>query len=208
VELDLKDIDTKYPKLAALVGGGSMFALGDNKALIAQRNSGHKVKVYANFRVPESQIQDTQVSFSEDPAILRAHLLDLFEGWDNDLASLIRLAEDNLIARSLYALPIGHSWTPRPGITMIGDAAHVMSPFSGEGANLAMLDGAELALAIASGRELDTAIAETEERMCHRAAVAAEESAGNLEAFIHPDAPGTALKRLKDVMVRHRGPNN
>ena len=72
---------------------------------------------------------------------------------------------------------------------------------SGEGANLAMQDGAELALVITSV----TATAETEERMCRHAAVAVEESAVNLEAFIHPDAPGTALKRLTDVMARHRG---
>ena len=116
-----------------------MFALRDNRALITQRFGGRIVKVYPNFRVPESQIQDTQASFSEHPMITHTHLLDLFKGWDKDL----------------------------------------------------MLDGAELALAIASSHELDTAIAEIGERV--------EGSIGNLEAFIHPDAPCTVLKRLKEV---------
>lgn len=72
-----------------------------------------------------------------------------FRTWQPELVALITDADGVPMARPIHTLPIGHRWRRTAGVTLLGDAAHLMPP-SGDGANLAMLDGAELGLALAA----------------------------------------------------------
>jgi 2-polyprenyl-6-methoxyphenol hydroxylase-like FAD-dependent oxidoreductase len=145
LELHLSDARRSHPDSAAVVGPGIMFALSDNKALMG--HGGDNIHLGASLRVPADWTASSGVDWSNPPAA-RAALLAEFADWAPELTNLIRNCDDNIVPRLIYALPIGHSWPHVPGVTLIGDAAHVMSPFAGEGANLAMLDAAELAMAI------------------------------------------------------------
>ncbi|MGW4073884.1 FAD-dependent oxidoreductase [Streptomyces asiaticus] len=201
----LNDVDTRHPAVAELVGRGSMFALADEKGLFAQRNGGGRIRVYAAVKAPEEwsgsglidPADPADPAHPADPAATRKRLLDLFPDWDEGLRALIADSDGPLVPRPIHALPIGHRWDRVPGVTLLGDAAHLMSPFAGAGANLAMLDGAELALALAAHDDLEQALHAYETAMFPRAEAAATQSADHLVDFFQPDA----LRILRDAFT-------
>ena len=160
-----------HPEIDALAGGGKMFAIGDNRVMAAQRNGHQQIRGYAGFRAPEEEGRRLETLTADE---VRAVLRDVFAGWAPSLMRLIEVG-DFIGVRSIYAMPVGHGWESRPGLTMLGDAAHLMSPFAGEGVNLALADAADLADALLSGGGWN-AVAEAERRIAERAAPAAEEA--------------------------------
>ncbi|SEC81265.1 2-polyprenyl-6-methoxyphenol hydroxylase [Streptomyces melanosporofaciens] len=130
VDCLLHDVDARHPAVAELVGRGTMFALADEKGLIAQRNGGDRIRVYAAVKAPEEWSRSGLID-PADPAAARKRLLDLFPDWDEGLRALIADSDGPLVPRPIHALPIGHRWERTPGVTLLGDAAHLMSPFAG-----------------------------------------------------------------------------
>ncbi|MEU8625389.1 NAD(P)/FAD-dependent oxidoreductase [Streptomyces sp. NPDC048669] len=200
VETSLDDVDTRHPDLARLVGDGSVAVFGVNRALVAQRNSGGHVKVYAQFRAPLDWYTILDLA---DVEAVRSSLLALFDGWAAPVLDLIRHGAA-FAHRPLYVLPVSHTWTHVFGVTLLGDAAHLMPPL-GAGANLAMLEGAELAESIATATaigtgtgDLDEAVRAFEERMWARAGRWARMTAAGLERLVSPD-PAEALAVFDEV---------
>lgn len=187
VELDLTDADLRHPDAAALIGAGMFFALGDGKGFLAHREIDGSLHLYVALRTEETWL--TGIDFFDTEAAKRA-VLACFGDWDPSLRLLIADADGPLTPRWIHALPVGLSWKHRPDVTLLGDAAHLMSPFAGEGANLALFDGAELARhLLAHEGDTETGVRVYEQEMFARAAEMAGESARALDVIFHPEAP-------------------
>ncbi|HTA03157.1 MAG TPA: NAD(P)/FAD-dependent oxidoreductase [Streptosporangiaceae bacterium] len=170
IETYLYDADERHPAAAAAVGDGSLFAVAPGKGIFAHREAGHILHTYVELNRPAEWIAG--IDFTAATAAT-ARVAAEFDGWAPELIELITDGETAPTPRALYALPNGHRWDRVPGVTLLGDAAHLMPP-SGEGANLAMFDGAELGLAIAAHPDdIEAALKAYEEALFPRSESAA-----------------------------------
>lgn len=177
VETFLFDGDNRHPVTAKAVGGGSLFVIdpdANDRRIDAHRESGGNLHTYVTLTEPLDWFD--AIDFT-DPAAATARIAQEFDGWAPELTALIIDTDTPPVHRPHYALPIGHRWARVPGVTLLGDAAHIAPP-DGEGANLAMQDGAELGAAIAAhGGDTEAALTAYEQalfpRMAEHAAAAA-----------------------------------
>ena len=193
IETYLFDADARHPASARVVGDGALFALATGKGILAHRETDGALHTYVAVSKPQGWIAGLDFA---NPATAIARVAAEFDGWAPELTALITNAE-TAIPRTINALPIEHRWQRVPGVTLLGDAAHLMSPFAGEGANLAMYDGAELGKAIASHLDdIEAALSEYEEALFLRSAKAAAESARNHGLLFGDDTPQGLLDLL------------
>ena len=186
VETYLYDADKRHAAAAEAVGGGALFALAPGKGIFAHREAGGVLHTYVALNRPAEWIAG--IDFT-DAAAATARVAAEFDGWAPALTALITDGEIAPIPRMIYALPNGHRWAHVRGVTLLGDAAHLMPP-SGEGANLAMFDGAELGKAIAARPDdIEAALTAYEEALFARSGPAATDARLVLELCLGDRAP-------------------
>jgi 2-polyprenyl-6-methoxyphenol hydroxylase-like FAD-dependent oxidoreductase len=202
IETYLLDADVRHPASAKLVGGGALLALTPGKGIVAHRETSGVLHTYVALTKPKEWSAD--IDFA-DAKSAKERVAAEFAGWAPALTALITDGDTAPVPRSLHALPVGHRWTRVPGATLLGDAAHLAPP-DGEGANLAMYDGAELGNALAAHRDdLEAALAEYEEAMFTRSARAAVEAAKIHDlCFRDDDAPRGLIDLLTGSGSEHR----
>ncbi|MFB6618772.1 FAD-dependent oxidoreductase [Streptomyces sp. NPDC085524] len=177
VETYLFDADTRHPAAAKAVGGGMLIVPAQGREIFAHRESGGTLHTYAALTRPQDWF--AAIDFT-DAAAATARIAAEFDGWAPELTALIADGDTAPSLRPQYALPTGHRWDRVPGVTLLGDAAHLTPP-NGEGANLAMYDGAELAKAlVAHPDDVEAALTEYEQAMFPRSAAPATFEGGEV----------------------------
>ena len=186
IETYLYDADARHAAAAEAVGRGGMFALAPGKGIVAHREAGSVLHAYVEMNRPAEWIAG--IDFADTTAAT-VRIAAEFEGWAPELTALITDGEAEPVPRMIHALPIGHRWDRVPGVTLLGDAAHLMPP-AGEGANLALFDGAELGEAIAAHRgDSEAALTAYEEALFPRSEAAAVDAHRILALCLDDRAP-------------------
>jgi 2-polyprenyl-6-methoxyphenol hydroxylase-like FAD-dependent oxidoreductase len=98
---------------------------------------------------------------------------------------------------------VGHRWTHRRGLTLIGDAAHVMSPLGGEGVNAATLDAAELAEKLSANADWDQAVQAYEQYVFGQVVEAAGQSAEAAATQLSHDGLALTVERYRAHQREH-----
>jgi 2-polyprenyl-6-methoxyphenol hydroxylase-like FAD-dependent oxidoreductase len=195
VETYLYDSDVRHKASAAAVGGGALFAMAPGRGIMAHREPDGVLHTYVAMRKPEGWIAGLDFS---DPVAAVARVAEEFDSWAPELTSLITDGETAPVPRPIHVLPVEHRWNRVPGVTLLGDAAHLMAP-SGEGANLAMYDGAQLAKAIAANTgNLEAALLAYETDLFPRSASEAAEANRMQEVLFGDNSPQSLLDFFTD----------
>lgn len=186
------DGTTRYKTSAQAIGAGTLMALAPGQGILAHRCASGALHAYIALSRPEAWIG--AIDFSEPSAALE-RVAGEFKDWAAPLRALIAAGGTGPVVRPIHALPVAHRWARVPGVTLVGDAAHLMSPFSGEGANLAIYDGAELGQALcAHPDDIETALSCYELALFPRSASIAARTARNHQKFFGPGAPRSVVE--------------
>jgi 2-polyprenyl-6-methoxyphenol hydroxylase-like FAD-dependent oxidoreductase len=189
LEGNIYEAEKNAPKISALLRGGKIMAFGDQKNILMGQKSNGEIGYYASFKAEEDWVIKSGLDFSDRSAILKWFKQN-YKEWSNIWYEIFENASAKFIPRPINFMPLDQHWEPVSNLALIGDAAHLMPPFAGEGANMAMLDALELSEILISGDQtsLQQSISRYEHTMRKRAAIKAKESLENGEKMHSRDA--------------------
>jgi len=187
------------PALQKLLDGGKIFAFGEGKSLILSAKGDGSLSFYTGCRVEESWVVDSGIDFSDQSQVFEWFKKE-FGSWDLIWQELFQGEEVSFVPRPQYYFPLDQRWETQSNLTIIGDAAHVMPPYAGEGVNMAMQDAMELSECLSNEQfpTIAAAIAQYEKQMLSRAAAVTKMTLDSTEMLHSDDAAERLIQMFND----------
>lgn len=192
------------PELWDLLGGSALIALGGERTIGMGTKPDGSVLIYAGLKTHDGAARQSLEEASganQRVAWFHTHFVGWSELWD----PLFREAV-SMVWRPLLVCPADQHWESKPNVTLIGDAAHVMPPYAGEGVNMAMLDALVLSQLLLSEESSARAIATYEAEMLARMQRMTADTMANTEMFYAPDASDRVVALFRSFREAEAGP--
>ena len=182
IQGDVDDAERNVADLFSVAKGGKIMAFDDEKMIGFGTKADGSLMFVLCFKCSEKWVAQSGINFKEKERVLTWFKKE-FSSWSDRWHELLSASSVSFIPRPQFYFPAGQTWETQESLTMIGDAAHWMPPFAGEGANVAMQDSFELAEVLTSGQftDMKKALSHFEKEMVRRGDSATKQTLENTE---------------------------
>lgn len=139
VEINIYKAEKNAPNLWKLVNDGKLFALEEGKTFFCSSKADGTLTILIGIKTEDNWVTNSGINFKDKNSVAE-WFKNEFRTWNTDWQEIFETNEISIIPRPMYHFPIDQYWKPLSNLTIIGDAAHRIPPYAGEGANQAMAD--------------------------------------------------------------------